>query len=185
MLGLHDLRAELPGSVALELAADERDERLGVLEHERRAVEHDEPLASGDEVEQGFLLFGRDLRVVRVEHQRVVVRERLGHERLGGRVDVRDLDALAGQRRRDHPVQRVRVVVPLVLAEQQDLERPERRPPPASRRAARRAAIARASKTARAPITAAASPGNASRTHDCCLESIWSLSVPFARPAAV
>ena len=75
MVRLRDLGGELAGAVLLELRADERNVGLGILEAEGRRVDRQKRLAAGDEVEQRLFLLRRDLRVVRVDHQRVVPRE--------------------------------------------------------------------------------------------------------------
>ena len=114
--------------MALELAPDERDVLVRVVEHVRGAVDGDEPLAALDEVDERLLLRGRDLQVVAVDHQPVVERELRRVERLGGRQDVRELDAAPGERRGEQREQRRRVVaLRLVVAQEQNAKGPRLR----------------------------------------------------------
>ena len=122
---LDDLGGELAGAVALKLSADERDVLVRRRKLRRRRVQRDEPAAALDVVEQRLLLLRRDRLVVAEQHDRVVVAEPGGGQRVGGRADVGQLDAAPRQRggqQREHPRRVVRGR--LVLTEEQDLDWP-------------------------------------------------------------
>jgi hypothetical protein len=97
-----DLRREFAGAVARELPADQRRVARRPGEHRRGGVDRHQALAALDELDER-LLFGRRHRlVVGVDHQRVVMPERRGVECLGRRHHMRELDALARERPRQH-----------------------------------------------------------------------------------
>ena len=77
---LDDLRAERARLVALELRAGERDQRRGIVEAIRGAVQRDVPAAAGDVVDDRLLARLVDGTDVGVNHQRVVASEVVGRE---------------------------------------------------------------------------------------------------------
>ena len=121
MRRLDDLGGEITRAVALELAADHRDVFVGIGEHRRRRVQRDRPVAALDEIDERLLLLGRDLGVVAVNHQRVVVRSLAGTSASAGRGDVGELNATARHRGGEQREHLHRIVRPLfLLAEEQD-----------------------------------------------------------------
>ncbi len=119
-----DLRAELPRAVRLELAADKRDVARRFREHGRRAVQRHQPLAALDELDEGLLLRRRQRLVIGVDHQRVVMRQDVGPQRLLGRRHVGQLDALAREGRREDGHQGHRRVVRARVPEEEHSQDP-------------------------------------------------------------
>ena len=130
----------------------------------RRRVQRDEPVAAFDEVEQRLLLLRRDRLVIAVDHERVVVAEPGGGQRIGGRADVGQLNAAPRQRggqQREHPRRVVRAL--LVLTEEQNPDWPSRGAPVA-RRFGGSARAFRVCATSDRHASASAAPTTVNRT---------------------
>ena len=95
-----DLGVELARAVPLELGTDQRDVFGRVEEAVRGAVDRGEAAAVLDVLDQGFLLVGVDLRLVRVDHQDVILRQRRRVE-VRHRLGVGDVDPSGRQHRDD------------------------------------------------------------------------------------
>ena len=109
--GIDECRGELAGPVPLELRAQQGDVGWRILETERSRVECQQPLATGHEIEQRLLLGRRDRPVIRVDQQRVVLRE-VGRVQIGGVGRVGKVEAVGRERRLQHRRKAIRIVVP-------------------------------------------------------------------------
>ena len=113
--------ADGAGVVPGELSADERDVLRRVEETERRAVERDQPLAAFDVVENRLLLIRRDLLLVRVDGEAVVLVEDLRRQRIEC-IGVGELDAMLREGGLELAESSLRLVM-AVVAEEEDADR--------------------------------------------------------------
>ena len=109
--GIDECRGELAGPVPLELRTQQGDVRWRILETKRSRVECQQPLATGHEIEQRLLLGRGDRPVVRVDQQRVVLRE-VRRVQIGGVGRVGKVEAVGRERRLQHRRKAIRIVVP-------------------------------------------------------------------------
>ncbi len=122
MRRVDDLGVELARAVPLELGADERDVLRRVEEAVRRAVERHEAAAPVDVVEQGLFLLGADRRRCWRRSSRASYCASVSRVQVAELLGIGDVDAPAGEHRRDLRGPVGRTVVPLV-AQEQDLDR--------------------------------------------------------------
>ncbi len=134
--GIDEAGRELAGPVPLELRAQQGAVGRRILETKRSRVECQQPLAAGHEIEQRLLLGRRDRPVIRVDHQRVVLRE-VGRVQIGGVGGVGKVEAGGRERRLQHRRKAIRIVVPPAslrvghlgcarVTQEQDLDPPSR-----------------------------------------------------------